>query len=410
MPDLSSKFTDNNLKLYYGNLLSHYQEIIGRAPLPDSNQIYNELFIATQYVLEHPQGSLYHLDRIEKNKVYDVFNILFRALPLYGQMSTQDKEQFKPSLPQYRSEIYVIGNYRHYDCNNSILYNWLLLNSLTQRCCQSGSNVIIVPSSDRAGAIHSHNSEKSRKDIGQLIALLVIIALAAAAAALTFIAFYYMLNQFLNGVERLWYNEGWLNATMLLASSVVFGSLSALFAVTVASTPLIALAVAAGINPIGVVAAGAICITMLGAGLACFLTSILCGHFEKIAYKDSMDPEDPLRFRLTQLEEHDLLNKNIDPLAVKCAMVALRGEISKVLDSDQTIPSFLSRKFGYGDKVQLLLQQVRGLRNGTVTDIEVGGLTFYCKKDSYYFLPIPSAPIMDEGIDPIYNSAYSLCT
>lgn len=395
---LNSKFTDNNLKLFFGNLLTHYHEIKSRQIVQDTNQIYNELYLSTQFILEHPNGSFYHLDRIEKNKVYEVFNILFKALPIYGKMSPQDKIDFKPILPQYRQDMFLKHDIKIYDCSNSTLYNWMLINSLMHRCYSHDSSVIMVPSTGSLGTVHSHRSEESKKesknDLGQVIALLILISLAAAALVLTFVATYYLLNQFMNGFERIWYNEGWLKSVLLLASTITFGSVSTLFSLTIAATPLVALAVTAGINPVAVVAVGAISITLVGAGLACFVTDLIYGHIEKDKHKDSMDPEDPLRFRLTDSEEYNLLQNNIDPLVVKCAIVALRGEMSKVLESNQPIPSFFSRKFGNNDKVQLLLQQVRSLRNGTLTELEVGGLYFNCKKDIQYELPIPSAPIL----------------
>ena len=70
MPNRSSKFTDNNLKLFYVNLLNHYKECTKRFGSSDVEAVYRELFLSTQFAVESPQGSLSHLPRGEKDKVY----------------------------------------------------------------------------------------------------------------------------------------------------------------------------------------------------------------------------------------------------------------------------------------------------------------------------------------------------
>ena len=83
-------------------------------------------------------------------------------------------------------------------------------------------------------------------------------------------------------------------------------------------------------------------------------------------------------------EEQSLVDNKLDPIKVKCAMIALRAEIAKELGNEKPIPSFLSRHFGDGAKVQELLQKVRHLRRGDIHVIEVGDLYFDCRSAQAY--------------------------
>lgn len=386
MPGLNKKFTDSNLKLYYVNLLNHYQDCTSRLH-SDTNaiyKIYNEMYLATQYAVEAHDGSFYRLDSEEKNKVYQSFDAIFRALPLYRGLPSTQRNTFNPPKPDFNvHNRYVPNNYQRYDCYDSTLFNWLLLSSITNRSSSYSS----YPS----GSVHTHpgshtknNGDSSTNDnTVQIIVVLALLALAAFAAVLTFIALYYMFSEFLDSVERFWYNEGWLKAALMLASSVAFGAASTVLTVAFAAFPLAALAIAAGLNPLVVVVIATVCLTVIGAGIGCFVMSLLYDSIDNKLNEDSMDPSDPCRFRLTTSDEQVLRSKNLDPIKIKCAMVAMRAEISRILDSEDTIPSFLSRQFGDGQKVQALLQQVRELRNGTISSVVVGNLSFDCT------LPLP---------------------
>jgi hypothetical protein len=387
MPDLTSKFTDSNLKLFYRNLLDHYNDCANRRG-NDIHAIYNELFLATQYAVE--SGSLSHLDHTEKAKVYTSFNTIFYALPLYTRMPAQQQRSFNPPRPQYNPQIIYINtpNSRNYNCNDSFFFNWLLLSELN-RCSypryHHGGRVHTYPGSGSSSSnVHRHGGTSSKTDgenKGNALAALVLVVLALSAAAATFIALYYMLQQGLNGIERMWYGEGWLRASLMLASSIAFGATSTILTLTVGSAPIIALAVAAGFNPVGVVIFAAVCFGIMAAGIGGFVMNLLHDSLDKKANKDAMDPSDPYRFRVTASEEKALLKQNIDPVKVKCAMVALRAEMSTVLGGESAVPSFLSRHLGSkkSQDVHALLKQVRALRGGELCEVKVGELKFDCR-------------------------------
>lgn len=369
MPD-TGIFTDRHLKLFYANLLNHYNACRNRL---DNNPtaIYNELFAAVQFALRAREGDLYHLRDEEKDKVNAYFEIIFRALPIYRDIPLSQRNSFNPPRPPYNPQVrYIYNQYNNYKFSDSLLLNWLFISSLTHSYQPFPSN------------IHRHGDRKSNQSIKEnALIILILIALAACAAVLTLISLYYMLNEFLNSVERFHYNEGWLRAALMLANAAVFSVSSFLLANTFIAPALFSLALIVGLNPVAVAVTGVILLSVIGAGIGAFFMGMLHDSIEKKLNKNTMDPNDPLRFRLTETDEKALIEKGIDPLKVKCALVALRAEIAKTLNNEQAaVPSFLNRHIGNGKKIQPLLQQVRHLRQGKIDYIRVGTLVFNCKQ------------------------------
>lgn len=405
MPKMNAVFTDRALTTFYVNFLKHYKECKPRSS--DTYALYNEMYAAIYNAVELPQygSSLFHLNPAEKLKVYSAFNTMFYAL-----LNQQQRQTFTPLAPH--SKPVVIRVYQRYDgyrADDSFLFNWLLFNSLMHDCHHHGR---IFSSGDwNSGNYHGHSASSSTTDWGQVIALLVVIALAAIAAVLAFMAMYYMLNSCLEGCARFYYNEGWLKASLMMATSVAFGAGANIASFTVLAGPLTSLAVLAGLNPIGILITGAVFLTIIGAGLGCFSMDLLYGSVAKNCNKDSMDPTDPLRYRLTEKEEKHLVQKGIDPVSVKCAIVALRA--SMVQDKkDKSTALFFHRS----SEVSKALHKIRQLRAGAISSVEVGELFFNCKIGStqpqsqqppaYYSLSdsqlVASAPPV-----PLYWSALS---
>ncbi|WP_133135556.1 hypothetical protein [Legionella rowbothamii] len=377
------KFTDHNLMLFYGNVLQHYKDCTTRHN--DVTSIYNELFLAVQFSLESPHGNLHYLDSVEKAKVYKFFNAIFYALPIYKDLSEREQENFKPELPKFNAEIkFVYNNYNH-NCHDSFLFDWLLINSIIHDC--HGHPGFPHGGFPHGGfpADHGHGGNCFDTD-SEVLAALALLIMAAVAAVLASIAVYYMLNQFLEGAERFYYNEGWLKAALVLANSLAFGAGSTVLSLTFAAAPLTSLAIMAGFNPAIVVVTGAVLLSIIGAGIGAFAMNLLYRPLQ--TDKNAIDPNDPLRFRLTANEEYNLASNGIDPSMVKLAIVALRSEIAKHLNSNNAeVPSFFSRKDKGMAKVNECLQKVRGLRSGTLTCVEVGGLIFDCQLKTQYYLP-----------------------
>ena len=190
-----------------------------------------------------------------------------------------------------------------------------------------------------------------------------------------------MVYQFLNSAERLWYEEGWLRLVLMTAAAISFSSLTTALTFLFGAVPILTVALAASLNPMTCLIVVGICLTTIGASLGSLAMNSLFDFVEKRKSKKSIDSSDPSRFRLTEDDEENLVALHIDPLKVKCALVALRVEISRVLNSEGELPSFLNRHFGNtkSKQVHALLIQVRALRRGELVELSVGDLKFDCR-------------------------------
>lgn len=383
MSDNSKRFTDNNLKLLYGNLLDHYYNYLQSSKTPDLNIVYTEMFSATQYAVESPSGSLYTLDRDEKNKVYRAFEAIFRSLPVFTQLSAREQSRFNPKQSAFNpGTVNVLNPLNIYNCIDAAQFHWLHLSSMNYRCYKTQTVDIKISGSVNKSSVQKdkvHADDEYTNSAIKMTLGMVLATIATCGTILSAFALYYMFEQSLNCIERLWYHEGWLKATVLCANSLAFGSASTILTLMFAATPLSALAVAIGITPVGFVIAATVCLTLLGAGIGCLATDLLYDVIENKLSTDSMDAKDPCRYRVTEPEENTLIEKYIDPIKVRCAIVAIRSEISRIQENEETVPSFLSRQYGEGKKVQKLLQQVRELRSGTLTVVSIGNLCFDCR-------------------------------
>ncbi len=369
MPNRNSRFTDSNLKLFYGNLLNHYKECTKKFGTGDAEIVYKELFLATQYAVESPQGSLNHLAKWEKEKVYTAFHTIFYALPLFNRLPPDKQRSFTPPRPPYNYLTLISPQYT-YNCSDPKLFNWVNLNeNLTPN-----SPYLKKP-------VTKNEPELNNKKSSGLWAGLAIVTLVFSAVVLTLAAWYYLFYQFLNSAERLWYKEGWMRAVLMSAAALTVSSLTTTLTLIFAASPIITVALVAGLNPITMLIVTGIGLASIGASLGAFLMNSVYDFIENRAHTKAIDSSDPYRFRLTEEEEDVLIEKHIDPIKAKCALIAIRVEINRVLNSEEQVPSFLNRHFGSQKQreTQALLQMTRALRRGEVTDVSVSDLKFDCR-------------------------------
>lgn len=373
---MAKKFTDNLLARLHLGLEDDINKLQQEGKNPQ--EIYAYLLSRVNASLTQPDSVFFGFDADEQKNVYEVLNTVFLAHPYSRRVNKVEREKllvFKLVTDDSRLNYHY---HPHCYCpTNDALFTWIMLSSLTNHSHYYG----------HGGSFnhHGHSSATNSDDCGKLIALLLCIALAAFAVVLTTIALYYLLNQTLNNLERFCYNEGWLQATVTLASTIASGCAAGMLAATFASAPLAALAIAAGLsNPVGLAIFGVICLTIMGAGLGCFITHQIQNYAIKKANPAALDPQDPHRFTLTDAEEENLRSKNIDPLRVKCAMVAIRAEMG-----EKPVPSLLNRIFtSKGEEKQELLHKIRQLRQGELQQVEVGGKIFDLTPFIYPPLPV----------------------
>ena len=370
MPNRNSKFTDHNLKLFYGNLLNHYKDSTKRFGSSDVEAVYRELFLATQYAVESPQGSLSHLPRWEKEKekVYTAFHTIFYVLPLFTRLSPDKQRSFNPPRTFHHSLNNTSPPYI-YNCSDPKLFDWIHLHD----SIQPRSSYLKSP------LLNLH--ERKNRHSSVLWAGLAIVSLAFSAAVITLAAWYYLFYQFVQGAERLWYNEGWMRMVLMSATALTSSALASTLTLICVTSPIVTVAFALNLNPLSMLIVAGICLSSVAASLGALSSNTLYDFIERRTHKRSIDAADPERFRLTEDEEDNLMEMQIDSTKVRCALVAIRVEMNRIQNSEESVPSFLNRHFGSQKQkdTHALLQLSRVLRQGKVSEACIGNLSFDCR-------------------------------
>ena len=301
------------------------------------------------------------------------------------------------AVPRQSSVAYEDLHYCH--TNNDFLFTWLMLDSFNRPYLGPGYG-----QSNHFSNTHLHPSENKRKS-DESKAFLMLVLVAAMAAALGFIALYYLFRETIHSTERFRYNEGWLQACLSYFSLIASTTVSSLLSIVFASVPVYNLALAAGVaNPFGVVMTGIVCLSLIGAGVGCFISDKIQNYVIYKLNPDALDPADPHRFALTPAEAATLESRKIDPTKVKCAIVALRAQMG-----DDPIP----RQWGFfysssrSETVQRHLDMVRQLRRGELSIAQVGGMRFDCRDDSLIYPQQPHVELLDDRYPPGPPPAYS---
>ncbi|MFA5959347.1 MAG: hypothetical protein WC785_02420 [Tatlockia sp.] len=220
------------------------------------------------------------------------------------------------------------------------------------------------------GVDRSGSSFDTKDCTQQTLLFYVILLVAAIAFALTLLSLYYLLSQTLNGVERIWHNEGFFQGVLPVLSGIAAGTAAGLVSGFLFTGPLIAIAIAAGLSsPIGFAIFGGVCFTMMAAGLTCFITKQVQDNLIYKKNPDALDAKDPHRFEIKEGEKKNLLKKGFDPTKVMCVIALLHDAMGK-----DRVPSLVNRLFTKnGQAKQEHLELIRKLRRGDLPeeDLEV---------------------------------------
>ena len=373
---MPNKLTDAQIRDLYLGLANHYRHC--QATTTDSLKIYNQLYYNLWHTLNDDGAPLTHLEADEKLKAYKVLNTFFYASPLYNPR--QASSVFLMAGQPLPPAVVIIDKTPRYHCHHDNFFlNVMLFDSLSRAPRPSYGPV-------DAGVTHTHgqSSQGSKKEEDQAKAMLLLVAVSVAIAASALIALFYLIRQMLNSAERFYYNEGWMQASLSMLSMTVSGIATVMLAQSLFLSPLIGLAFVAGLsNPVGLAVLGVIAIGIVGAAVGCLITNKLQTMYVKNTSEDALNPNDPYRFALTDAEARELEKKSIDPIKVKCAIVALYAQISKLPDQ-----SFCASLFSRRTKeVQACLDNIRQLRSGRAFNIKVGDMSFNLYKELEQVLP-----------------------
>ena len=350
-----------------------------------ADKIYQALLTQIHSSLTNEESSLNDLPAEEQEKVYTVLNTVFQSTISYRYSAAAKN----PDFLVFRSADFKPKEKRPNQLQNPCFcatadaaFTWSLLDIIRRRnysyALDNESS-----SSDYDEVLSRVNESTQNSDD---LASLFFVGIVVGTAALTFVALYYIISQTLNSLERFWYNEGWLQASLALATMAACGSASGLLAGFLLSTPFTALALVIGLsNPISIIIIGTVCLSLIGAAGGWFITKQVQDYVIKKSNPDALEPQDPHRFELTAEEEANLIEKGMDPLKVKCAMAAIREEMGK-----KQVPSLLQR-LTFSSEKQGHLNKIRKLRRGEVDNIKCFEINFRVEFDLRPFEPTKPA-------------------
>lgn len=224
----------------------------------------------------------------------------------------------------------------------------------------------------------SRNEERRESNFSAWAGILIIAGVAIAPAV---IGAFYLLSELWNNLERLYYNEGYLQAGLGLVNIVASLSISAILTNAVLSSAITALAVSAGFaNPVSWAFFIMSCVTLFAAG--CIHLALQEVIYRSTAHfnKDALHPEEPGRFTITDEQIADIQRrdkkggKGLDGDKMQNVITAIHHDLTEN-------PSRMTRLLRYSPffrdaESAEKLKAIRGIRmGGTVnyqTEIERG--------------------------------------
>lgn len=336
------------------------------------------------YYAMQPGGMYSNLSMEEKEEVLQVLDIYKEAVADSKLLETR-KTTFAPAPANY--------NWSSYPSWSDVYYH---------DHCHTNTFIFINTGSGDAHA-HGHSTGcgscfgggGSGSSEAQLVMILVGI-LIAIIAAIALLASFYLVRQVLNDLDRAWHNEGRLQAVVSLAFMAGSAAAMGMLMNTLLTGAFASFLLAVGFsNPIALAIFTVFCVAGIATVPVNWLGQVAQGKVTELIHPNALEPTDPSRFALTDSEARQLEDKGIDPLRVKCSIVALHASIK---GQDTSLYSRNSLFDNRSSEVQSTLKQIRGLRDGSITELNGKGLTLDCKKRKYHMPFAVAVPL--EAIEP----------
>lgn len=362
----ASLLTNNRLPGLYKGLDHHYKDYINAHPEATLDQLHVELTDGMYYYLrqlcQSDNVDFNTLSEDEKQKAYAVVKTYLSASPLF----LDSPYSFSRMPATEANVVYTYHHHHHYRSYNDDFFFHFWLFQLDG------------PSNTTSG--------DSLAQLALFLVLMVAIILAA-------IAFYYLVNEMVDNIERFCCNEGMLQATLSFFNVAANVAAFAVLAQVYATAPLTNLALAAGVcNPVGASILGVICLTYIGAALGYFVSNKLVQSATAPSASQTLYRKDPHRFNVTSAEEEALLAKGIDPLKVKCAIIALREDMG-----NEGASAFWNSR---SSAAQRNLDLIRQLRRGETSLVQVAVMKFDCRCDDEVILKSQASPTVLASAPP----------
>lgn len=365
--------TDKDIDSLYRGFIRDYNHYIAGGLAAD--QIFSRMNLDLEIVLKDSNGNFSKLYAAEKQKVITVFFMAFYT-----------------STPGINPESAYV-----YKDNFTI-------SELRQGHPTSGKQAFATypPPHYYAGEPGNINGSTTGGLYYALVCYCSLYVFDLISVTLAAVTSYYLLSQVVDSVDRFSYNEGWLKATLQLATIPVSFFASNILVATFLTGPLMDLAIAFSVgNPFTAVATMAGALSIIGTGLAYYLTTQSLQAVSSIFYSGLIDAYDPSRFSLSdsqilQIQRH---NPDVDLTKVICYIAQVREQMSK------SISTPLLRSKHDENMLFQLRQTIRQLCSGEVQEVELKTCSDVKKIDlrKEYLIRTPCIPAPISSVQPQHS-------
>ncbi|MFC3908149.1 hypothetical protein ACFORL_03555 [Legionella dresdenensis] len=338
----------SNLYLYFSNTFKE-RYVSGNA-----QQVFHELWNELFYWVTDPNCELSQLPYAEKQRAFLILDTAIKSLPEFRQSGHTPMNFF---IPPAKIEIHVHHHhhkkYRHFDNVITEIFLWGALWNY------------LFPSYTHNS--HGHNNNAFNNFLYRLISAVAVIVAVGA--------FYYLIGHLFNGFERMLHNEGWMQATVSLASTLAGAAGGALLGYYVVSVPLMMLGFSLGMsNPAALAILGIVALTAVSAAIFGAIGNWAADKNARNKNPDALVQNDPYRFRLTDEEAAKVEAKGYNSDVAKCAIVDAAQKIAENKGVNNRIYRVL---FTNGRREQRDLEVVRTIREDKLTNalVSVAGKT-----------------------------------
>ena len=315
--------TDSNRRELYNNFASNPHTIVSpSASAPSLDVAQNELVQQSQKMQQFLAGVIVKQDTSPSYppsagstaEAYPVNTDGHFAEPVYAQaFPSSSSSTYHSTRHDEPQTIRVVHHHHNRSNDNFWLWMYLLNHSNS------------APAAPAQRSDSTSNKSNSKSDFAAMMYVLII-ALAVAGPAL--FAAYYLLSEVWHNIERLYYNEGYLQATLGFMSVIASLTLSTALTNAALNPFITALCVSAGLsNPLAWAFFILFSMTLVGAaGCNLLFQEGIYASTAAFHKADALEPEQPGRFSISA-EQVKYLPKNTNIDKVQTVITAIHHDM-----------------------------------------------------------------------------------
>lgn len=349
--------TDQAIAKLFLSLYRYYQDAKPKHP-NNQQALYDDLEMSMCWEFEFGALKPYKNNQQAQQEAYKVLNTFWEAHK--KDWATSSHNTFRPRYNFPANITTLLSKSDHF-----LRYHY---------CHDDLTDLLFFTALISPNHLYHYSGGAAASSLGtsDALAKLAVVFLLIGAAVAVCVATYLIAKYLTESIERFSYHEGFFDALAPIAGMLAGGAIAGFASSLLLTGVLTTLAIAASANPVGFSIGIIVALTLVGAAIGGAIAKYSKEHANAKSHPNSLNPHEPHRFRLTSSEEKHLEEQNLDPIKVKCAIIALMKTIKTT-----KVPHLFSRNAN----TQHSLDQVRQLRAGNIAHLDIQGLSFNLMKD-----------------------------